>query len=456
MENILFEKTPVPKAYMKLALPVVLSMLVSLVYNMVDTYFIALTGVQELVAGVSLVVPIFTMMIAFGDIFGLGGSSVISRLFGEKRGAEAKRVSAFCIWAAVIFGICITILFLLFKGQILGILGADEKTLQYADSYYTWIVLGAVFIIFGLVPSNILRTEGLAAQAMTGSIIGSVINIILDPVFIFGLKQGAAGAAIATVLGNVVADIYYVYAIRKKAHRLSVSITETRIPGRMIRDILVIGIPASITNLMQSFMVMMTNHFLLAYGTDKVAAMGIALKANMITAMILVGFAFGGQPLVGYNYGSGNKKRLKEILKFSYLFEMSLGLVFTVILSIFAPTVIGMFMDDPDIVTNGAMMLRCQQIGMMFMAVTLVSTCVCQSVGNALGAFILSVSRQGVLYVIALEILSKLAGYRGVLISQACADVTTAIIAFYIVWKIWNRIKTGGYREINSSKAGRV
>lgn len=443
MENILFEKTPVPKAYMKLALPVVLSMLVSLVYNMVDTYFIALTGVQELVAGVSLVVPIFTMMIAFGDIFGLGGSSVISRLFGEKRDAEAKRVSAFCIWAAVIFGICITILFLLFKGQILGILGADEKTLQYADAYYTWIVLGAVFIIFGLVPSNILRTEGLAAQAMTGSIIGSVINIILDPVFIFVLKQGAAGAAIATVLGNVVADIYYVYAIRKKAHRLSVSITETRIPGRMIRDILVIGIPASITNLMQSFMVMMTNHFLLAYGTDKVAAMGIALKANMITAMILVGFAFGGQPLVGYNYGSGNKKRLKEILKFSYLFEMSLGLVFTVILSIFAPTVIGMFMDDPDIVTNGAMMLRCQQIGMMFMAVTLVSTCVCQSVGNALGAFILSVSRQGVLYVIALAILSKLAGYRGVLISQACADVTTAIIAFYIVWKIWNRIKTG-------------
>lgn len=443
MENILFEKTPVPKAYMKLALPVVLSMLVSLVYNMVDTYFIALTGVQELVAGVSLVVPIFTMMIAFGDIFGLGGSSVISRLFGEKRDAEAKRVSAFCIWAAVIFGICITILFLLFKGQILGILGADEKTLQYADAYYTWIVLGAVFIIFGLVPSNILRTEGLAAQAMTGSIIGSVINIILDPVFIFGLKQGAAGAAIATVLGNVVADIYYVYAIRKKAHRLSVSITETRIPGRMIRDILVIGIPASITNLMQSFMVMMTNHFLLAYGTDKVAAMGIALKANMITAMILVGFAFGGQPLVGYNYGSGNKKRLKEILKFSYLFEMSLGLVFTVILSIFAPIVIGMFMDDPDIVTNGAMMLRCQQIGMMFMAVTLVSTCVCQSVGNALGAFILSVSRQGVLYVIALAILSKLAGYGGVLISQACADVTTAIIASYIVWKIWNRIKTG-------------
>lgn len=436
MENELFEKTSVPKAYMKLALPVVLSMMVSLVYNMVDTYFIALIGVQELVAGVSLVVPIFTMMIAFGDIFGLGGSSVISRLFGEKREADAKRASAFCVWASVLFGVFVTVILLLFRSQILGILGADETTWQYAGDYYTWIVLGAVFIIFGLVPSNILRTEGLATQAMTGSILGSIVNIILDPVFIFGLKQGAAGAAIATVLGNVIADIYYVYAIRKKAKRLSVALTDVKIPGVMIRDIFTIGIPASITNLMQSFMVMMTNHFLLSYGTDKIAAMGIALKANMITTLILVGFAFGGQPLIGYNYGSGNQKRLKEILKFSYLFEMGLGLVFTVIMSAFAPMIISIFMNDPEIVNNGAMMLRFQQLGMTFMAVTLVSTCVCQSVGNALGAFTLSLSRQGVLYVIALLILSRIFGYTGVLVSQACADVVTAVIAVGIVRKI--------------------
>lgn len=433
MQNELFEKMSVPKAYMKLALPVVLSMVVSLVYNMVDTYFIALTGVQELVAGVSLVVPIFTMMVAFGDIFGLGGSSIISRLFGEKREEDAKKASAFCIWAAVIFGICVTIILLTFRGQILGILGADEITKQYASDYYTWIVIGAVFIIFGLVPSNILRTEGLAKEAMVGSVLGSIANIILDPVFIFVLKQGAAGAAIATVLGNVIADIYYVYAILKKAKRLSVSFSKAKIPGGMIRDILAIGIPASITNLMQSFMVMMTNHFLLSYGNDKIAAMGIALKVNMITALILVGFAFGGQPLIGYNYGAGNRKRLKEILKFAYIFEMGLGLIFTIIMCVFAPTIIGVFMDDPEIIRNGAAMLRYQQLGMTFMAVTLVSTCVCQSVGNALGAFTLSISRQGVIYVIALVILSTAFGYTGVLAAQACADVVTAIVAICIV-----------------------
>lgn len=436
MENELFEKAPVHKAYMKLALPVVLSMLVSLIYNMVDTYFIALTGVKELVAGVSLVVPIFTMMIAFGDIFGLGGSSLISRLFGEKRDGEAKRVSAFCVWAAVAFGIFVSIVLLVFKDQILGMLGTDETTFKYASDYYVWIAIGAAPIIFGLVPSNILRTDGLAAQAMVGSIIGSIANIILDPVFIFGFKQGAAGAAIATVLGNIIADIYYIYAIIKKTKRLSVSIKDAKISAAMICNVCVIGIPASITNLMQSFMVMMTNHYLLSYGTDKVAAMGIALKANMITALILVGFAFGGQPLIGYNFGSKNHKRLKEILKFAYIFEMGLGLLFTIIMSIFAPAIISIFMSEQSIVANGSIMLRYQQLGMMFMAVTLVSTCVCQSVGNAIGAFILSLSRQGVLYVAALVILSGIFGYKGVLISQACADFVTALVAAFIIFRI--------------------
>lgn len=441
MQNELFESASVPKAYMKLALPVVLSMMVSLVYNMVDTYFIALTGKQELVAGVSLAAPIFTLMIAFGDIFGLGGSSLISRLFGEKREEEAKRASAFCLWAAIGFGIFVTIVLLVFRTPILKLLGTDAATFEYAGEYYTWIAVGAASIILGLVPSNILRTEGLAMQAMAGSILGSIVNIILDPVFIFGLGQGAAGAAMATVIGNVIADVYYIYVMNKKAKRLSVSLKEIKIPGTMIRDILVIGIPASITNLMQSIMIMITNHYLIAYGTDKVAAMGIALKANMISAFILVGFAFGGQPLVGYNYGARNKKRLKEILWFAYLFEAGLALVFTISISVFAPAIIKIFMNQSDIITNGAMMLRFQQLGMVFMAVTLVSTCVCQSVGSAAGAFALSISRQGVLYAISLMVLNAIFGYTGIIATQACADVLTAVIALAIIRKVLGGMK---------------
>ncbi len=449
MENTLFEKTPVPKAYMTLALPVVLSMMVSLIYNMVDTWFIALTGVTELVAGTSLAAPIFTMMIAFGDIFGLGGSSLISRLFGEGKYKEAKQVSAFCYWTAIAFGMVVTVVLLLFRSPILTILGADAATHEYAKGYFTWIAIGAATIILGFVPSNILRTEGLAKPAMIGSVLGSVANMILDPIFIFVLGRGAAGAAMATILGNLLADIYYSYAIIKYGKNLSVSIKHVRLDGKlpslpMIGQILAIGIPASITNLMQSFMLIMTNNALLPYGNDKIAAMGIAMKVNMITVLIPVGFAFGGQPLVGYNYGAKNRKRLNEILRFAYGFLSLASLVMSILMMILAPTFIRFFMDDPEIVANGAMMMRFQQAGMVFMAVTLVSTCVCQSVGHAVGAFLLSVSRQGLIYVIALKVLSMIFGYQGILAAQAVSDFLTAVLAVVIIWRFFSKQENDG------------
>lgn len=178
MENELFEKTPVPKAYFTFALPVVFSMVVSLVYNMVDTYFIAQTGNTNLVAGVSLSAPVFTLMIALGDIFGLGGSSLISRLFGEKKDEDGKRLSVFCFYAAIVCGILVTAVMMMLREPILYVLGADAETFTYASGYYTYIVLGAPFIILSFTPSNLLRTEGFATASMTGSILGlSLIHI---------------------------------------------------------------------------------------------------------------------------------------------------------------------------------------------------------------------------------------------------------------------------------------
>lgn len=437
MENYLFEKMSVPKAYMKLALPVVLSMIVSLVYNMVDTYFIALTGVQELVAGVSLVAPMFTLMIAFGDIFGLGGSSAISRLLGEKKDNEAKKTCAFCIWISLVFGLCISAILLLFRTQILGLLGVGKDTYQYANAYYTWIAIGAVSIIFSMVPSNILRTEGLAVQSMAGSIIGSIVNIIFDPIFIFGLNQGAAGAAMATVLGNIIADIYYVYAVMKKSKRLTCSPSHMKVTGRRIRDILMIGIPASITNIMQTFMMVMTNNFLLTYGTDKVAAMGIALKIIMISVLVMVGFAFGGQPLVGYNYGAKNKKRFNETIRFAFLLEVLTGAGMAIVLGAAAPLLVGLFLKDASVITVAQQILRVQLIGMPFVGIVLASTCIFQAIGNGAGALILSAGRQGVIFAIVIICTSKIAGFSGVIASQPVSDFLTALVAVMILlqWK---------------------
>ncbi|MDE5716547.1 MAG: MATE family efflux transporter, partial [Lachnospiraceae bacterium] len=321
MENDLFEKTPVPKAFFKFALPVVLSLVVSLVYNMVDTYFIAQTGDTNLVAGVSISAPVFTLMIALGDIFGLGGSSVISRLFGEKRDEDGRRLSVFCFYAALLCGFVVTAVMLLFRSPILYLLGADRETMSYASGYYTYIVLGAPFIILSLTPSNLLRTEGFATASMAGSILGAVVNMILDPIFISVLGLGAAGAAIATVIGNIFADIFYVWFLLRKSRRLSINPAGFHIRIVEVGQILAIGIPASVTNLMQSMGIALTNRYLLPYGNDKVAAMGIVMKVNLIAALVLIGFAFGAQPLIGYNYGAKNHARLKEILRFCYGFE---------------------------------------------------------------------------------------------------------------------------------------
>lgn len=303
-KNALFEQMPVRKAFFKLALPVVLSMVVSLVYNMVDTYFIAKTGNAHLVAGVALGSPVFTLMIAVGDIFGLGGSSFISRLFGQKRDQDGKRLSVFCFYGALFTGVGITALLLLLRTPLLTMLGAQADTVQYARDYYTWIAVGAPFIILSFTPCNQLRTEGFANASMIGSVLGAVVNIVLDPVLIFGCKLGAAGAAIATVIGYVFTDLYYVWFLIRRSRHLSVNIRLLRVSRREVGQVFAIGIPASITNIAQSFCVLITNRFLVPYGTDKVAAMGIALKVSMIAVLILIGFAFGVQPLIGYNYST--------------------------------------------------------------------------------------------------------------------------------------------------------
>lgn len=382
-----------------------------------------------LVAGVSIGVPIFTFMVALGDIFGLGGSSLVSRLFGEKRDEEGKRVSSFCLYAALVMGVAVTVVMLLFQENILTVLGANADTYQYAADYYKWIVIGAPFIIVSFTPNNILRAEGHAKASMVGNVMGSVLNIILDPIFIFGLDMGAAGAAIATVLGYVATDSFYLWFLCKRSKKLSVVFKDAKIEVAFIMQILVIGIPAAITNLTQSFGIALTNRYLLLYGSDKVAAMGIAIKVNLIAVLVMVGFAFGGQPLIGYNYGAKNYKRLNRVLGFAYLFEIAIAVVLTVVICLSAPALIRIFMAEEQIVAMGTQMLRYQQIGMVFIAVVLVSTSTFQAAGKAFGAFLLSVSRQGVLFAVVIYCANRLWGYTGVLASQAVSDFLTAVLA---------------------------
>lgn len=287
-------------------------------------------------------------------------------------------------------------------------------------------------MIVSLTPSNIIRTEGLAVESMIGTITGSVVNIILDPVFIFALDMGAGGAAIATVLGNLAADILLVLFVIKRSRKLTVSWKNIRVGMPEIKGILAIGIPASLTNLMQSLSITLTNRSLVSYGTDKVAAMGITMKVNMIVMLIMVGFAFGAQPLVGYNYGAQNTARLKKIIRFDIAVEVVFAVTVSCILALGAPWMIRIFMDDAGIVRVGALMLRCLLVSTPLAGMILVYTTVFQAAGKAFPAFLLSLCRQGIVFAVCILLLSRLAGYYGVICAQAGADVITVGIAVWL------------------------
>jgi putative MATE family efflux protein len=439
MENELFEKAPIPKAYMKMALPVVMGMIVTLIYNLVDTYFIALTGNTNLIAGISICAPLFTLLLAIGDIFGIGGSSVISRLLGMQEHDNARKKSAFCFYAAIITGVVFTVLMLVFKKPVLTLLGASPEIYEYANGYYSWLILGSTFVIFSLVPSNLLRAEGMSMESMVGSVIGTVVNIILDPVFIFGLGLGAAGAALATVIGYIVTCGFFVVIIVKKSNVLSLDIKELSLDAATFGSVFAIGLPSSITNLMQTIGITMTNRFLQPYGDSNIAVMGIVLKIVNIALLVIVGLSFGGQPLIGYNYGAGMKERLKKIIGFGMMVTGGTGVTFLILLSIFANLLISRFLSAPELIEMGSKMLRWQLIGMPFMGICLIVIVTFQSTGKAVGAFILSACRQGIVFLPMIIILSKSFGLDGVIAAQFASDIFTTIVAFGLfrasLWK---------------------
>lgn len=436
--NALFESTPIPKAFLTLTIPVVLSKIVSLIYNMADTFFIARTGDANLIAGVSICAPIFLLMVSLGDLFGLGGSSVMSRLFGQHRDEDGKHVSGFTFYGAIATGVAVAALMLLLREPILRILGAEGPVFHYANQYYIWIALGAPFIILTLIPVNQLRTEGLANIAMAGSIVGSAVNIILDPLFIFGLGMGAAGAAIATVLGNLATDIVFAVCIHKKSRKLTIDPRLAKVDLATVLAVLAIGLPSSLNNLMNSLGTALLNRSLVPYGADKVAAMGIAGKVHLLVAMVMIAFAFGAQALIGYNYGSGNRERLRKVLKFDLLVQMVIAFAGGAVLMLSAPWMIRLFMDDPAVVEAGTLMLRRLLLGLPFIAVFLVCSTLFMSIGNSLATLILSLSRQGIIFAAVLFLLSAFRGYSGVISAQPAADFLSALLGIFLL-KPWRK-----------------
>lgn len=429
MEETIFDTQHLKKTYFKMATPVVLGLIVTLIYNLADTFFIAQTGNTSLVAGVSICSPVFTALMAFGNIYGQGGSSVIARLLGQDEKDAVERISSFCFYIAILTGILLAVLMLAFRAPLLSILGAKADTWTHASQYYTVLAIGSPIVVLSFIHSNLVRCEGLASESMIGSIFGTVVNIILDPILISVFGLGALGAAVATVLGYLCSDIFFLFLLPKRTHCLSVSIRKCHVNRNEFGQIFGIGTTSALTNLMQSVTIILLNQSLLLYGNEKIAAMGIVLKINMIAQLLLTGFAFGGVPLLGYLYGAGKKEKLHELLRFCLAFLCGLSLALTVLLFFSAPGLISVFMKDAQIIALGTPMLRLQVTGTVFAAVVLLMTVLFQATGRILPAFIMSLSRQGIIFIVLLILLRTLWGYNGILAAQAAADLLSALLA---------------------------
>lgn len=428
-ENTLGGKPLVP-TYFRLSLPVVLGSIITIVYSLADTYFIAQTGNTQLIAGVSVCAPIFTILMAFGNIFGQGGSSLVSRLMGRNRPEDVRKVSAFCFWAALAVGAVIGGVLLIVRDPFLSLLGAGTGILPYAREYATILLIGAPFVVVNFIHMNLLRCEGMAGLSMCGTLIGAVVNMILDPLMIPGM--GAAGAALATVIGYVCSGLFLLAVVLKRSTALSVRPT-LHTEGGYLRDIVSIGVTAAITNIASSVCVILINQKLGPFGDDRIAAMGIVMKVTMIVQMILVGFSFGGVPLFGFLAGAGEKEKTRQLFRFCLLFLGGLSLAMTAAVALAAKPLLGLITPDAELIETGVPMLRWNVAGSVFAGIVMLSTCLCQASGRALPALVLSLSRQGIVYFAVLLAASAIFGYEGILASQCAADVLSAALAVFLL-----------------------
>jgi putative MATE family efflux protein len=427
------ENAPVLTSLVRLAVPTVLGIIVQLVYNITDTYFIGLLDDYRQIAAVSLAMPVMMVTNALSHIFSAGAPSYISRLLGRKEYNEIKKTSAFAFYTTVMMGAAVVALMLVFLSPIIRFIGANDETFGFTYDYTFIILLFSVIGMGGGTLQGLLRSEGAAKLASIGMVIGAVGNMILDPLFILVFNMGVKGAAIATVLGNASSFIFFVILLRRKNNHVSIAPGYYRPNRRIIREVLSIGIPSSLSMIIMSFSIVIYNTLAAGYGTYVVAASGIAVKAQMAAIMIIMGISMGMQPFIGFNYGAKHYHRLFSGVRASITLGTVVCLGFTVLFVIAARWFVRQFSSDMQVITTGTRMMRLAIIGLPFMSLQMTFMTYLQATGQALKAMIVNLSRQCLILIPVITLMNFFFKLDGFLLAQPIADLATTVLAIILV-----------------------
>ena len=425
----LFRTGSVWKSIFSMAVPSIIIILVMVLYNMADMFFVGCLGDTAQVAAVSVVGPVFSILAAVATMLGAGSSAIIARCFGAGEIEQGKICSSLCFWTSFFLGVLVSIGLLVGRVPLLGMLGSNAEIFPYAERYLQVLALGAPCFILSNSMAMLVRAEGAVKEGMIGNLLGTLVNCIFDPLFILVLNFGVSGAAAASVLGNLVATACYLRYIVKHGTVLTVDFRPALKKPQMLGELLAIGLPNGISSLLAGFASSFSNRLLVTHGTAAVAAMAAAGKTTMVISMIAMAICMGCQPLLAYSYGAGDAKRLKQLLKNLILLTVVFGVLAGTASFAGRNALIRMFIKEEGAFRLGTQLVTYLVLGSPVIGLTYLATNLLQSVGRASGAVVLSLLRQGLLLIPLLYLMNALCGVQGIAAAHLIADVGAAAIS---------------------------
>ena len=433
------------KAVLKMSVPLIFGMFIMVLYNMVDTYFIGLTGDDYQMAAVNLAYPVMMVTIAVSNMLGTGASSFIARCLGSDEKEKAERTLTAAFTLTLINSIIIMGLGLAFLSPLVKLLGAKENTFLFTSRYVKILLAGSFLTMGSYTTGALLRSEGSVKYSMTGMIAGTIMNIILDPLFIFVLNMQIRGAANATVLSNGIGfGISVLYYLKKKTV-LSPSAKHIKPSADIIKEIYLVGVPASLETLLTSAAYTVNNNLAVSYSELTVTAMGIAQKVLSLGSYVYQGFASGTQPIMGYNYGAGNTDRMRKVLKAGVTSVTGTEIFIMLIYFIFAPQLIGIFTDSAEVINTGAHVLRRLMFILPFVGTVSMCRMSFQAMGKPQFAFGITLIRQLILYIPLLLLFNRCFGFNGMLFAQPVTEAIMMSVSLVLLFgfiKKMDHIKT--------------
>lgn len=428
----LLGNAPIPKALMALGIPIMIGMLINALYNLVDAYFVGGLGESQMGA-ISIVFPLGQVVVGLGLMFGNGAASYLSRLLGRGDKDTANKVASTALYSSVLVGAIIIILATIFLKPILTLLGATDTIMPYALTYARIYVVSCIFNVFNVTMNNIVTSEGAAKTTMCALLLGAILNIGLDPIFIYVLEMGVAGAAIATAVSQFVSTLVYLNYVLRKKSAFTFSVREFAPTKQMMAEILKIGVPTLTFQLLTSLSIALINRAANGYGDAVIAGMGAVTRVTSMGTLVVFGFLKGFQPIAGFSYGAKKFDRLQEAIKTSILWSTIFCVIVGLLMAVFSTQIISQFTDgNVEMISVGQKSLIANGFSFMLFGFYTVYSSLFLALGKGTAGFILGACRQGICFVPVILILPVLWGLNGILYAQPIADVISAVIT--ILW----------------------